>query len=204
MLEHIMRRLIVTMAVVTAVVVASELLPDGPDYTVQHEQLADGLAATGGVADDQEEETAIPVSLSIEHRELHATLDAITKGPGTTGMAAFRVAELMHEHFKSEEEFAMPPLALLRPLAEGVGVRGSAPAAIAMSDRLTADWPRMLDEHKAIREALAVLAVEARLENRPEVLHFVEKLKLHAQQEEEILYPAAILVGEYLKLKEQT
>jgi hypothetical protein len=73
-----------------------------------------------------------------------------------------------------------------------------------MSDRLTADWPRMLDEHKAIREALAVLAVEARVENRPEVLQFVEKLKLHAQQEEEILYPAAILVGEYLKLKGQT
>jgi hypothetical protein len=28
-----------------------------------------------------------------------------------------------------------------------------------------------------------------------------EKLKLHAQTEEEVLYPAAILIGEYLKLK---
>jgi hypothetical protein len=116
-------------------------------------------------------------------------------------MAAFPVAELIHEHFKSEEEFAMPPLALLRPLAEGAGVQGSATAAIAMSDRLKADWPIMLHEHKTIREALAVLAVEARVENRPEVLRFVDKLTLHAQQEEEILYPAAILVGEYLKLQ---
>jgi hypothetical protein len=30
---------------------------------------------------------------------------------------------------------------------------------------------------------------------------FAEKLALHAQTEEEVLYPAAILVGEYLKLK---
>ena len=202
MLETLMRRWIVAVIAIAAVVVAIQLVPYGHDYAGEREQLAGDLAATGGVADD--EEFGIPASLSIEHRELHATLDAITKLPGTTGMAAFRVAELMYEHFRSEEEFAMPPLGLLRSLAEGAGVQGSAQAAIAMSDRLKADWPRMLHEHKAIREALAVLAVEARVENRPEVLQFVEKLKLHAQQEEEILYPAAILVGEYLKLKGQT
>lgn len=28
---------------------------------------------------------------------------------------------------------------------------------------------------------------------------FAEKLKLHAQTEEEVLYPAAILLGEHLK-----
>ena len=31
--------------------------------------------------------------------------------------------------------------------------------------------------------------------------HFAGNLKQHAQTEEEVLYPAAILVGEYLKLK---
>jgi len=30
---------------------------------------------------------------------------------------------------------------------------------------------------------------------------FAEKLMLHAQTEEEIFYPAAILVGEYVKSK---
>ena len=201
MLETLMRRWLGAMIAVAAVVVAIQLVPYGRDYAGGREQFAGDLVATGGVADD--EETAIPTSLSIEHRELHATLDAITRLPGTTGMAALRVAELMSDHFRSEEEFAMPPLGLLRPLAEDVGVPGSEPAAIAMSDRLKADWPKMLHEHKEIREALAVLAVEARVENRPEVLQFVGKLKLHAQQEEEILYPAAILVGEYLKLKGQ-
>ena len=199
MLEKIMYRWFITMTVVAMVVVAIQLIPFGRDDAGEREPLARGPVATGVVAD--EVEAAIPASLSIEHRELHTTLDAITKLPGKTGMAAFRVAGLMHEHFKSEEAFAMPPLALLGPLAEGGSVAGSAQAAIAMSDRLKADWPIMLHEHTVIREALAVLAVEARAENRPEVLPFVEKLKLHAQQEEEILYPAAILVGEYLKLQ---
>lgn len=199
MLEKLMYRWLVAMTVVAVVVVAIQLIPHGRDYVGERGQRVGGVSATGGV-DDDEDGTAIPASLSIEHRELRATLDAMTKLPGTTGMAAFRVAELMHEHFKSEEEFAMPPLAFLRPLAEGAGVQGSA-AAIAMSDRLKADWPIMLHEHQTIREALAVLAVEARVENRPEVLRFVDKLTLHAQQEEEILYPAAILVGEYLKLR---
>jgi hypothetical protein len=202
MLETLMRRWLAAMTVAAAVVVAIQLVPFGRDYTAGRGQLAGDLVSTGGVADD--EETGIPASLSIEHRELHATLEAITKLPGTTGMAALRVAELMSGHFRSEEEFAMPPLALLRPLAEDRWVPGSAPAVIAMSDRLKADWPKMLHEHQEIREALAVLAGEARAERRPDVLQFVEKLKLHAQQEEEILYPAAILVGEYLKSKGHT
>jgi hypothetical protein len=200
MLEKIMYRWFITMTVIAVVVVAIQLIPFGRDYAGEREQRPRGFVATGGVADD-EEDLGIPASLAVEHRELQTTLEALTKLPGTTGMAAFRVAELIHEHFKGEEAFAMPPLALLRPLAEDAQVPGSAQAAIAMSDRLKADWPIMIAEHKAIGEALAVLAVEARMENRPEALRFVDELRMHAQQEEEILYPAAILVGEYLKLQ---
>jgi hypothetical protein len=168
----------------------------------EREQLARGLALTFAAGPEEEDDdAAVPSSLVIEHGDLQATLRAIADLPRTTGMAARYVAELMDDHFKSEEEFAMPPLALLHPLAEGQDMQRSARAAITMSDRLKTDWPRMLGEHESIREALSVLAVEARVENRPEVLRFVETLKLHAQQEEEILYPAAILVGEYLKLR---
>ena len=201
MAEGTMRRWLTVVIGIAALAVAIQMVPYGHDYAGLPEQSARGVEPTSGVADDDNEEAGIPASLSIEHRELHATLQAIAALPGTTGVAARYVAELMDEHFKSEEEFAMPPLALLRPLAEGQGIQSTARTAIAMSDRLKTDWPRMLGEHESIREALSVLAVEARVENRPEVLRFVEELKRHAQQEEEILYPAAILVGEYLKLK---
>ena len=38
-------------------------------------------------------------------------------------------------------------------------------------------------------------------ENKIEFVQFAEKLKLHAKNEEQLLYPTAILIGKYLKLK---
>lgn len=100
----------------------------------------------------------------------------------------------------SEEQFALPPLALLRPLADG-RLAPEMRDVIAMTDRLKAEMPRMLNEHKAIVVALEELGRAAKAERHPEISRFVEKLTLHAQHEEQVLYPAAILVGEYLKLK---
>jgi hypothetical protein len=193
-------RWVIPLAGVAAVVVAMQTIPYGHDYAddrVRAAPIRDQGDRTGA-----DEEGATPASLIIEHVELHATLQAIVALPGATGMAAQHVANLLDEHFKREEEFGMPPLALLRPLAEGQEVRESAPAGIAMSQRLKSDWPRMLAEHREIGEALSVLAVEARAENRPDVLPFVEELRRHALHEEEVLYPAAILVGEYLTLRD--
>lgn len=59
----------------------------------------------------------------------------------------------------------------------------------------------MLEEHKAIVAALKNLIKVAKKEKKMEYAHFAEKLMLHAQMEEEVLYPTAILIGEYLKLK---
>ena len=47
-------------------------------------------------------------------------------------------------------------------------------------------------------EALTSAATE---EGHNEHARFAQKLILHARTEEEVLYPAAILLGEYLKLK---
>ena len=59
----------------------------------------------------------------------------------------------------------------------------------------------MLKEHKAIVAALKKLVAVAKKEKRNDIVHFAEKLMLHAKTEEEVLYPAAILIGEYLKEK---
>jgi len=39
----------------------------------------------------------------------------------------------------------------------------------------------------------------AQSEGRIEYVHLAERFMLHAQTEEEVLYPSAILIGEYLK-----
>ena len=142
----------------------------------------------------------IPAALKTEHENLHADLSAAINVPGQTGQAAKQVALVLHEHFVSEEEFAMPPLGLLGTIAEGRATAEMS-SVITLTDRLKREMPRMLEEHKAIAQALHELGRAAKAEGHPEVGRFVEALTLHAQTEEQVLYPAAILVGEYLKLK---
>lgn len=59
----------------------------------------------------------------------------------------------------------------------------------------------MLEEHKRIVAALKNLISTAEQDKKPEYARFAEKLMAHAQTEEEVSYPTAILIGEYLKLK---
>jgi hypothetical protein len=140
----------------------------------------------------------IPQSLKIEHEELHSTLARATKAPGATGEAARAVAAVLHPHFVKEEQFALPPLGLLRPLARGEWTDGMRDV-LTLTDKLKAELPEMLSEHRAIVAALDQLEEAARAEGRAEYAEFAEKLKLHAQTEEEVSYPTAILIGEYVK-----
>ena len=141
-----------------------------------------------------------PQSLKAEHDQLHAQLAQAIGAGGATGEAAARVAKALHPHFLKEEEYALPPLGLLPALAEGK-VLPEMEAAVAMAHRLKADLGHMLQEHREIVVALEALKEAASSEGNAAAAHFAEKLMLHAQTEEEVLYPAAILVGEYLSWK---
>lgn len=141
-----------------------------------------------------------PISLKKEHEELHSMLRQAILVSAKTGEAATKVAELMHPHFVKEEEFALPPLGLL-PLLTSGKISEEMKQVIPMTDKLKTELPEMLEEHKHIVAALKVLVQHATAENHPEVAEFAEELMLHAQTEEEVSYPTAILIGEYLKLK---
>jgi hypothetical protein len=145
-------------------------------------------------------EYQIPHPLKLEHEELHATLADATKVGGKIGDAAKAVAQLLHPHFVKEEEYALPPLGLLPLLAAG-HVTPEMRHVLPMTDRLRAELPQMLGEHQAIVAALKTLAAVAEAGQQTAYARFAEKLMLHAQTEEEVLYPTAILIGEYLKLK---
>jgi hypothetical protein len=142
----------------------------------------------------------VPGSLKAEHDELHVELVRATKAGGQTGEAAQAVAKVLHPHFVKEEELAMPPLGLLPVLADGP-VRPELAQVVELTDKLKKELPTMLKEHQAIVGALETLVVAATRENKPQARQLAEKLKQHAQTEEEVLYPAALLVGEYVKLK---
>lgn len=144
----------------------------------------------------------IPKSVQEEHEEIHAALMKATKAPGKTGAAAKELAKVLHPHFQREEEIALPPLGLLRPLSSGGAIApAEAAEALKMADQLKAELPRMLEEHKSIRAAVAKLRQAAKAEKAAEEEHLAEKLALHAQTEEEVLYPAAVLVGDLLRAR---
>ena len=70
-----------------------------------------------------------------------------------------------------------------------------------MTDRLKVEYEQMLADHEAIDEAIRKLVDAAREEAKLEYVGICEHLTRHLEAEEQVYYPAAILVGEYLKLK---
>jgi hypothetical protein len=139
-----------------------------------------------------------PSSLRREHEELHADLARASQAPGRIGETAREVARLLHPHFLREDEFAMPPLALLAPLARGP-VTPDMAAVLPLVARLKAEMPLMIEEHKAILAAVREFAAAAESEGDETQIRFAADLMMHAIMEEEVLYPAAILVGEHVK-----
>lgn len=144
--------------------------------------------------------TKTPESLEFEHRELREQLQKAMDAPGQTGEAAREVMKVLAPHILLEREFAMPPLSRLAQIARDEITPDMAPF-IDKTDAFKAELPRMLDEHKLIVGALRALMQAAAAEKQPGAAQFAQKMIQHAQMEEEILYPAAILVGEYLRLK---
>lgn len=143
----------------------------------------------------------IPESIRAEHREIHDELVAATNLSGKTGEAARNLARILEPHFVREEQIALPPLGLLGPLSRGT-FNPSMSEIVFLTDSLHAEMPRMLAEHKAIRQATLDLETAARNEQNPAVLALAEKLKLHALTEEEVLYPAAMIAGDLVKMRD--
>ncbi len=142
----------------------------------------------------------IPPSVRREHEELHADLARAERQPGRIGEAARRLARIMHPHFLREDEYAIPPLGLLVRLARGP-VTPDMAEVLPLVARLKEELPLMLEEHRAIYGALRELSEAAEAEHNEEFVRLAGDLVVHAQMEEEVLYPAAVLVGEYVKLQ---
>jgi len=142
----------------------------------------------------------VPESLQAQHELMRESLARAIGEGGRTGRAAEAVAAALRPHVANEEDFGLPALGLLPHLVAG-RVSPVMRGVIVMTDRLKAEYERMLAGHQAIAAAVQVLAEAAAQEGKPETVVFAKKLLLHMQTEEQVLYPAAILVGEYLKLR---
>jgi hemerythrin HHE cation binding domain-containing protein len=136
----------------------------------------------------------------IEHGQLREEFERATKVGGETAEAARAVLKVLLPHMILEEELARPPLKLLPQLSRGEFTPEMA-KILTKTDTLKATMPRMLNEHVLIVAALRQLLTAALKERHEGFAAIAQKVILHAQQEEEVFYPASILVGEYIKLK---
>lgn len=169
--------------VLALAVLAAPRLAHGQEHHVTHH---------GGIG--------IPEALQAEHHEIHERLVAATKLPGPVGDAARQLAEVLHPHFQREEQIALPPLGLLAPLARGE-YRPEMARVLPLTDSLRAELPRMLEEHVAIAAATRRMGEVAKEAKNEEVAALADALALHARSEEQVSYPAALLVGEIVRIR---
>ena len=142
----------------------------------------------------------VPSSIKKEHESLLGQVHQITLFPDSTGLNAKKLEELMLHHFKEEEDYVLPPLGLLPLLAIGQ-LPEQTYEILLLTEKLKSQMTHLSVEHQLIKAYMDELKQAAAKDNHPEVIEFEKELHKHANLEEEVLFPSAILIGEYLKLK---
>lgn len=143
---------------------------------------------------------AIPMTLLEEHAEFHTSLKGATQVAGPIRDAAEDLLALLNPHFAKEQRYALAPLKLLPALARGE-VTPDMADWLPASDSLRVELDTLLREHRAIARALDRLGRTAWAEGKPEYAFLAARILRHVRMEEEVLYPAGLLVGDYLRLR---
>jgi len=140
----------------------------------------------------------IPEAMKEEHEELHRELAETTKIRGKVGEAAKKVARVLHPHFEKENELALPVIGVARELAEGKTSQDF-PRALELHEKFKSEYEKMLQEHVEIVKALEALEKAAKASKKRGAVEFARKLRLHAKTEEDLTYPAVLMVGKLLR-----
>jgi len=140
---------------------------------------------------------AIPLCLLDEHAELYSGLDTASQLPGETGASARRVMVLLKPHMEKEQ------LRLL-PMLETGPVEPWMTELLPLADQLRAKLPELRREHAQILAALETLRTEAWAEQHSEYAFLALRVKHHIEVEEHILYPAAVITAEYMRLRKES
>ena len=142
----------------------------------------------------------VPSSIMETHKYLLEQIHKMTLYKDSSGRVALKIEELMQHHFKEEEEFILPPLGLLPLLANGE-LPEQSEDIIILSEKVKSQLNHMSAEHQLIAAFIEELKQASDKENLPEIIQFEKEVLKHATSEEEVFFPASILIGEYLKLK---
>ena len=149
---------------------------------------------------DQSPEFHIPEPLRVDQDGLCKALEHATWSGGKTGNAARKLLKVLQPHLLKEEEDLLQTLGLLLPLSRGQ-VTPAMRQIPSRTEHLKARMFEIVREHAEIIDAARGLLRAARSERKLSLAAFTEHLMLRAWTDEVVFYPAAILIGEYLKLR---
>ena len=160
--------------------------------------IAGSLSLVGSSSFAAPESHPIPHELQAEHARILEHLRALSHRSNAIGTAAQHVVALLAPHDQREQEFVLPLLGVLEPLATK-GADSRMAWAIPMADRLETEKAALYDEHAAIIGALNELAAAGRRQHDRSVVQFAEAVASDEVNDGSVIYPAAILVGRYIR-----
>lgn len=136
-----------------------------------------------------------PPSVERTHQELLQLLVVVQHLSGKTGVLGEELAKNLEPHLEREDECALPLLGLLQTLATGKVTVAEARRASKLYSRLRRQYRSLSREHEELAKLIEQLKRVASEEGHLTAIRFAETLERHSQDEEELLYPAALLAG---------
>ena len=142
----------------------------------------------------------VPASVSEEYESLYQSLKDAVNVPGNIGLAAKDAFRLAQSHYDKDFEYALPPLKFL-PTIANENITGEIEKISNMTARLKRELPHMRRETENIVGALEKLADVALREDKREYHGLARAFIRFMQREDQILYPAVILIGDLIEAK---
>jgi len=136
-----------------------------------------------------------PASLEKEHQEIWQLLMGVQNLSGKTGSIAEKLAMDLKSHIDREESLALPLLGILRDLVNAKLTNASTRRASSIYVKFEKEYPGMLHGHRELYKMLERLKKVGAEEGHLTAVRFAEAVEKHSQEEEEVLYPAALLAG---------
>jgi iron-sulfur cluster repair protein YtfE (RIC family) len=146
-------------------------------------------------------ETQEPLALAQAHLELTDQLGYAVSLKSPTGEIARQLEATLKNHLRREDEMITPLLATFPNLAAG-RLPVDAASLIELFERAEKNYESLLGEHAEITRIVERLRPTAESDREEEVVRFCDELLAHARLEEQVLYPAAVVAGRFMKLRE--
>lgn len=141
----------------------------------------------------------VPQSIRLQHQQIISRLEHFASNKDKeSAAAAQKAAAFLKEHYAKEEEFVLPPLALLPRLAKGEVSKEMEPA-VAMADRTKSALADFENDHINITSLMNELIEVGKKKKNDELVRLASRVAAQSLNDIEVAQPTTILIGEYIR-----